>query len=236
MFDGARIGDAHGTVLGVRGLYAIVDVETIERRNLDPVRFAEAVLTAAPAAIQLRDKAGGARRTLELLRAIAPLAASAKVPLFANDRPDLALLARCDGVHVGQDDLPVTLARKVAPGLRVGLSTHDEAEVDRALVEAPDYVAMGPIFPTSSKDRPSPVVGLDRLARLAARVRGARPGTPIVAIGGVGMETAGSVGAVADMAAVIAALFPDRGAGDPYEAVADRARTLHAAIVERRIA
>src|SRR5258708_4272400 len=144
----------------MRGLYAIADLETLERRRLDPVRFAEAVLAARPAALQIRDKAGGARRTLALLRAVAPLAARAGVPLFANDRADLALLARCDGVHVGQDDLPVPLARRVAPGLRVGLSTHDAAQVEAALEEGPDYIAVGPIFPTTSKDRPSPVVGL----------------------------------------------------------------------------
>ena len=93
---------------------------------------------------------------------IAPLAARAGVPLYANDRPDLALLARCDGVHVGQDDVPVALVRKVAPGLRVGLSTHDAAQVEAALEEGPDYLAVGPVFATASKDRPSPVVGLDR--------------------------------------------------------------------------
>src|SRR4051812_30363870 len=131
----------------MRGLYAIIDVETLERRGLDPVKFAESVLRARPAAIQVRDKAGGARRTLALLRGVAGLAARAGVPLFANDRPDLALLARCDGVHVGQDDLPVGLVRSLARGsaLRVGLSTHDAAQIEAALEEAPDYLAIGPI-------------------------------------------------------------------------------------------
>ena len=68
------------------------------------------------------------------------------------------------------------LVRKVAPGLRVGLSTHDEAQLEAAIAAGPDYVAIGPVFPTASKDRPSPVVGLSRLASLAARVRAARPG------------------------------------------------------------
>src|SRR3954468_1471063 len=112
----------------MRGLYAIVDIEALERRGagLDPVRFAEAVLSVHPAAMQLRDKRGGARRTLSLLRAIAPLAGRAGVPLFANDRPDLALLAGGDGVHVGQDDVPVSLVHdlsaRAGTRLKVGLS------------------------------------------------------------------------------------------------------------------
>jgi len=213
----------------MRGLYAIVDVETLERRGLDPARFAEAVLAARPAALQLRDKAGGARRTLALLRSIAPLAARAGVPLFANDRPDLALLARCDGVHVGQEDVPVKLVRSIGPSLRVGLSTHDAAQVEGALEEGPDYLAIGPIFPTASKDRPSPVVGLGGLASLAARIRAARPGLPIVAIGGIGLETAGAVGALADAAAVIGALVPEGGGAAAYYVVEKRARALQEA-------
>jgi thiamine-phosphate pyrophosphorylase len=213
----------------MRGLYAIVDVESLERRGLDPLRFAESVLDARPAALQLRDKSGGARRTLALLRAIAPAAAAAGVPFFANDRPDLALLAGCPGVHVGQDDLPVPLVRSLGP-LQVGVSTHDAAQVDAALADAPDYLAIGPIFATASKDRPSPVVGLDGLAALSARVRAARPGLPIVAIGGVTLARAAAVGAHADAVAVIQALLPDGSGPEAYVEVAARARALHDAI------
>jgi thiamine-phosphate pyrophosphorylase len=227
----------------MRGLYAIADLETLELRGLDPLRFAEALLSARPAALQIRDKAGGARRALALLRALVPLASRAGVPLFANDRPDVAVLAGCSGVHVGQDDLPVRLVREVAPGLRVGLSTHDAGQLEAALAEGPDdldYVAIGPVFPTATKDRPSPVVGLDRLASLAARVRAVRPGLPIVAIGGITLETAAAVGARVDAAAVIGALVPDDAPTSPsatrersatYDAVAARAAALHAAIL-----
>jgi thiamine-phosphate pyrophosphorylase len=214
----------------MRGLYAIADVEALEQRGLDPVRFAASVLAAHPAALQLRDKAGGARRTLALLRAIAPLAAEAGVPFFANDRPDLAILARCPGVHVGQDDLPVSLCRSLSPGLCVGLSTHDAAQVEAALEEAPDYVAVGPVFPTGSKARPSPVVGLPALGALAARVHRARPGLPVVAIGGISAATAAEVGRVADAAAVIGALLPEGSGPGAYEEATARARALHAAL------
>lgn len=217
----------------MRGLYAIVDVESLERRSLDPVRFAESVLAAAPAAIQLRDKHGGARRTLALLRAIAPLAARAGVPLFANDRPDLALLAGCDGVHVGQDDVPVALVRSLAPtgrALAVGLSTHDAAQLEAAIAERPDYIAIGPIFPTASKDKPSPVVGLDGLRALSARARTAAEKLPIVAIGGITLDNAAGVGRLADAAAIIQALLPIEAGASPWDEITRRARALHAAI------
>jgi thiamine-phosphate pyrophosphorylase len=224
----------------MRGLYAIVDLEALALRGLDrdPLAFAERVLAARPAAIQLRDKTGGAGRTLALLQALAPRCQAAGVPLFANDRPDLALLAGCDGVHVGQDDLPVEMVRALAARhaggaprapLRVGLSTHDASQVEAALHEALDYVAIGPIFPTASKDRPSPVVGLDGLRALCARVRAARPGLPIVAIGGITLENAAAVGAIADAAAVIGALCPQ---GDTsLDGVTARATALHTAIL-----
>jgi thiamine-phosphate pyrophosphorylase len=212
----------------MRGLYALLDVASLEKRGLDPLRFGEALLAARPAALQVRDKAPGARRALELLRALAPSARAAGVPLFANDRPDLALLAGCDGVHVGQDDLPVALVRELGPRLQVGLSTHDAAQLEAALGEALDYVAIGPIFATASKDRPSPVVGLDGLAALAKRVRAARPGLPIVAIGGITLANAAAVGALADAAAVIQALLPE--GPSPYDEVTARARALGAAI------
>ena len=214
----------------MRGLYAIIDTDALARRGVQPVPFAERVIAGRPAAIQLRDKRGGARATLALLRAIAPLAAAAGVPFFANDRPDLALLAGCDGVHVGQEDLPVALIREAFPRLRVGLSTHDAEQVGEAASEAPDYLAVGPIFATASKDNPSPVVGISGLRALVARARAARPGLPIVAIGGITLETAGAIGSMVDAVAVIGALLPEAG----LPAVEERVRALHATILGER--
>lgn len=220
--------------VAMRGLYALVDTDSLARRGLDPAAFAEAVLDARPAAIQLRDKRGGAARTLSLLRAIQPLAARAGVPLFANDRPDLALLARCDGVHVGQDDLPVPavrcLAERAGASLRVGLSTHTPAQLEAALREPLDYVAIGPIFATSSKERPDAVVGVDALASLCAQVERTRPGLPVVAIGGISLERASEVGALCSAVAVIAALLPERDGPGALDEVSARARALHEAI------
>jgi thiamine-phosphate pyrophosphorylase len=143
--------------------------------------------------------------------------------LFANDRPDLALLAGADGVHVGQDDLPLAEVRRLAPGLRVGLSTHDLAQLDAALELAPDYVAFGPVFATRSKARPDPVVGIAGLRAAAARAR-AR-GIELVAIGGIDRERAPEITGTGAIAAVIAALIPENGALDAVEQLAGELAT-----------
>jgi thiamine-phosphate pyrophosphorylase len=218
----------------MRGLYAIVDTTALDRRGIDVVAFAEAVLAARPAALQLRDKGSGARRTLSLLRAIAPLASSAGVPFIANDRPDLGLLARVPGVHVGQDDVPVPLVRalyaQAGLSVQVGLSTHGEAQLDAAIAEDPDYVAIGPIFGTVNKDDAEPPLGLDKLAALAARARQGGFQGPRVAIGGIGLQNAAQVGALVESAAIIGALLPDAAGPAGLVEVEGRARALHAAI------
>jgi thiamine-phosphate pyrophosphorylase len=153
----------------------------------------------------------------------------AGVPLVANDRPDLAILAGCDLVHVGQDDMPVERVRRIAPGLGVGISTHNMEQLDAALAARPAYVAFGPVFPTTSKQNPDPVVGVAALATAYARARAA--GVPLVAIGGITYERARSLVASADAVAVVAELFPEAGTpgapgADVYEEIAGRARAL----------
>src|SRR5688572_22477302 len=94
-----------GMLEGVRGLYAIIDADFLTERGLEPLPYLEAVLSVHPAAVQLRAKSLAARDTLALLRALRARCAAAHVRLFANDRPDLAILANCDGVHLGQTDM-----------------------------------------------------------------------------------------------------------------------------------
>jgi len=212
----------------LRGLYPIVDAAALAARGLSPLSFTERVLEARPPLLQLRAKALGGRDTLELLRALVPLARRAGTLLFANDRPDLALLAGADGVHVGQSDLPLAEVRRFAPGLKVGVSTHDERELEAALAEEPDYVAFGPVFPTRSKAAPEPTVGVERLAAAAVLARRAR--VPLVAIGGIDRARLEQAGAHADLVAVIAALLP----GDAeLGAVAGCARELSAVLEAR---
>lgn len=215
----------------MRGLYAIADVETLAASRLDPVAFAAAVLSARPAALQLRAKNAPARETLALLRALAPICHRLGVPLVANDRPDFALLAGCDAVHVGQEDMPVERVRRLAPGLGVGVSTHTPAQLEAALATRPTYVAYGPVFETSTKANADPVVGLAGLR--AAHARATAVGVPLVAIGGVSRERARALVGHADAVAVISdlvppsALDPRSTAGDVLHEVAMRARALH---------
>ena len=224
----------------MQGLYAIVDVATLTQHDLCALRFTEAVLAAAPAAVQLRDKRLGSAPTLKLLRQLHRLTAVAGVPLFGNDRADLAALAGCEGVHVGQHDLPVPLARQVARRagrgeLLVGMSAHNEAELTRALAQQPDYVAFGPVFATTSKAQPDPTLGLEGLRRL---VDLARPsGLPVVAIGGISAANATRVARSCGCAAVIGGLLPaamPTGKEAVYAAVAERATALGQALKESR--
>jgi thiamine-phosphate pyrophosphorylase len=208
----------------LRGLYPIVDVDSLRRANLSVVECAEQVLAARPSLLQLRAKSAGARETLELLRALLPICHASGAKLFANDRPDLALLAGADGVHVGQNDLPLAEVRRLAPSLRVGVSTHTRPQLEAALAERPDYVAFGPVFATASKPDHESVVGLDGLADAHDLARAA--GVPLVAIGGITLERAGSVAPHAELHAVIGALLPESG----LAGVTERARALVTAL------
>ena len=193
----------------MNGLYPIVDVDSLKALKLDVLEFARQVLAADPESLQLRAKHLSARETLDLLRPLRALCAARGTALFANDRPDLALLARCDGVHVGQDDLSVQNVRSVAPTLRIGVSTHDLSQLREALEQRPDYVAFGPVFATRSKQRPDPVVGVDGLARAVELSRAAK--VPIVAIGGITQSTAAKIAAMGVCGAVIGAILPADG-------------------------
>jgi thiamine-phosphate pyrophosphorylase len=215
----------------MHGLYAIVDAGALDQRHLDPVAFAEAVLSVTPVALQLRAKHASARETLALLRELAPMCHRAGVRLVANDRPDLAILAGCDLVHVGQDDMPIERVRRIAPGLGVGVSTHTLEQLDAALALRPDYVAFGPVFPTTTKANPDPVVGVAGLSLAYSRSRAA--GIPLVAIGGITYERARSIVATTDAVAAIADLLPasispagERAAAEVLREVAARARAL----------
>jgi len=204
----------------MHGLYAIADAEVLEAYGIDVLGFAAAVLSAPLAALQLRAKDVSARQTLTLLRELAPMCRRAGVPLVANDRPDLAVLAGCDLVHVGQDDMPIDRVRRIAPGLRVGVSTHTFEQLGAALDARPAYVAFGPVFATSSKKDPAPVVGVDALRVAHARARVA--GIPLVAIGGITLDRAASIADDAEAVAVISALLPPPLAADRARPAAER--------------
>jgi len=210
----------------MRGLYPIVDLDTLAKRSAAPLAFAEAVLTARPPLLQLRAKHQSPRAVLELLTQLKPLCARAGTQLFANDRPDLALLAGADGVHIGQDDVPLSAVRRLPGALCVGVSTHNVAQLAAALAERPDYVAFGPIFSTSSKAGADPALGMATLAEAAEMARVA--GVPLVAIGGLELATAPELGKLGVVAAVISDLLVG---GVDVSAVRARAQAWHSALL-----
>jgi len=181
---------------------------------LDAARFsdvagmfaaAEELAAAGCTLLQYRNKSGNARRMLEEARELrARLGPTVK--LIMNDRADLCLAAQYDGLHVGQDDLlPESARRIIGPACCLGVSTHNPEQLAEADKTSADYLAIGPVFATTSKANPDPVVGL-------AGVRRARELTrkPLVAIGGITRANARSViEAGADSVAVISDLLRD---------------------------
>lgn len=155
-----------------RGFYAVLD--------RDDEGLAR-TLAAHADVLQIRIKPGTAFEVLRVARMARRVCDAAGILLFVNDRVDLALAAGADGVHLGQTDLSIEDARRIAPRLEIGISTHTLEQLERAVVQHPDYVAYGPVFATQTKDNADPVQGLEALARA---VRGAR-GVPVVAIGGI---------------------------------------------------
>jgi thiamine-phosphate pyrophosphorylase len=159
-------------------LYAIADAQFG-----DPVQIAKSLLAGGARLIQLRDKNSGARDFLDCAERVVALSPPESL-IIVNDRADIARLSRAAGVHVGQTDLPPSAARKVlSPGSIVGISTHNLVQALEADELPVDYIAVGPIFSTSSKQNPEPVIGLEGLAAIARAVH-----KPVVAIGGMRME------------------------------------------------
>jgi thiamine-phosphate pyrophosphorylase len=178
-------------------LYVILDATLL---NNSPHNCARELAAAGVRLLQYRDKMASARDLLATSRALVSSLNSYRASLVVNDRPDIAVLARAAGVHVGQEDLEPEQARAVVgEEMWIGASTHNLEQFRRAAATSADYIAVGPIFPTTSKANPDPVVGLE----LVRKVRNLTE-KPIVAIGGITLERAVSViEAGADCVAVI---------------------------------
>ena len=185
-------------------LYPILDAGCFPDANA--MRTAAEELAAAGCALlQYRNKQGTARQMLEEARELrARLGVSVK--LIMNDRADLCLAAGFDGLHLGQDDLlPESARRILGPDRWLGVSTHNPEQLAEADKASADYLAIGPIFATTSKANPDPVVGLEGLRRARELTR-----KPLVAIGGITRANARSViDAGADAVAVISDLLRD---------------------------
>jgi thiamine-phosphate pyrophosphorylase len=186
-------------------VYPIADTEILARRGFEPAGFVQALLDGGARLVQFRHKPGYTQQSYEQLAKIASLCHAAGAQLIVNDRADFAAIFDA-GLHVGQDDLPPLLARRVMGGRMLGLSTHTEAQLRAAAGESVDYVALGPIFRTASKRNADPEVGVQNLKTWRPLVA-----KPLVAIGGITLENAHEVlAAGADCVAVIGALLPER--------------------------
>ena len=190
------------TIHQLSRLYALTD-----RRfaRLPHEEIVAQLLLGGARLIQLRDKEATARETLAAARKCLTLTRAVGALLIINDHVDVAVDVDADGVHLGQEDLQVDEARAmVGPNKIIGLSTHSLDQFRAGLSTSADYLAVGPVYATSTKENPSPVVGLELLRKvrdLADR--------PVVAIGGITPELAPEViSAGADTIAVVSALYP----------------------------
>ena len=189
-------------MISVPRLYAIVDAAAF-RKVEDLTTFARELIAGGCTVLQYRNKNGNAGEMLRQALAL-KISAVGEVKLIMNDRADLCLAADFDGVHIGQDDLsPESVRGIIGSGRWLGVSTHNPEQIKQADRTSADYLAIGPVFSTSSKAKPDPVVGLEGVRQARELTR-----KPLVAIGGISRANAASViEAGADSVAVISDLL-----------------------------
>lgn len=185
---------------GLTGLYAIIDSQALGKRS--HLEVAEGLIRGGARAIQLRHKLES-REERDVAQKLKDLCSAQGVFFMVNDHLDIALAVGADGLHLGQQDLPVRVARRLVPiDMIVGVSVRTLKQARAAEAAGADYIAVGSIYPTSSKEK-ARVVGLERLRRIRGAV-----GLPLIAIGGINRDNAGGVAAAgADGIAVISAIM-----------------------------
>ena len=208
-------------------LYALLD--PAQRGGRDLAEIAR-LIGGAATLLQLRDKHGTTRAMIEEAKAIK--AALPDVPLLINDRVDVALAAKADGVHIGWDDMEAADARRLlGKSAIIGLSLKTVVQAQSAPLDHLDYVAIGGVFATRSKDNPDPPVGLGGLRTIIDVVRKREPSMPVVAIAGIEAgNAAGVIAAGADGIAVISALSL---APDPAAAATELREIVDRALAQR---
>ena len=203
-------------------LYAILDPSLLGTSASD---LAKQLAAAGVELIQLRDKRSPSSDIFNAAREVRSVLESANTRFILNDRPDIAAMIKCGGVHIGQQDLPVEDARNICgPTQWVGVSTHNLEQLRQANRTSADYIAIGPIFPTSTKENPDPIVGLDFIRAARAITR-----KPLVAIGGITLEKSEDVfRAGADSVAIIRDLTAAKNPAErarEFLAIAEKSRT-----------
>ncbi len=201
------------------GLYLVTSQPlSAGRTTLDIVK---AALAAGVTLIQLREKDMSLREYVVLAERVRALTAEARALLIINDRVDVALGVGADGVHLGQDDLPIPHARRLAPDLIIGASTHDVEEALRAQAEGASYINIGPIFPTGTKRWERAFLGIEGLRRVAAAVC-----VPFTVMGGIKQDHIPDL--VRAGARTIALVTAVTAAPDPEAAARDLLGTIRA--------
>ncbi|MGH7369988.1 MAG: thiamine phosphate synthase, partial [Candidatus Methylomirabilaceae bacterium] len=177
-------------------------------RGVSHLELARQAIDGGASMIQLRDKTAGPRQLLPHAREIATLCRERDVRFLVNDRLDLALAVDADGVHLGQDDVPASVARTaLGPGKILGVSAHSLEQAIRAEADGADYVGIGPIFDTSTKATGYAPLGCDEVRRVRARLD-----LPLIAIGGIRPDNVGDV--IRAGAAGVAVISAVAGADD----------------------
>ncbi|MGP0093645.1 MAG: thiamine phosphate synthase [Xanthobacteraceae bacterium] len=214
-------------------LYALIDPARAGGRDLG--WLAREIVAGGATLLQLRDKHGSTRQLIEEARAIKAVLQSSGTPLLVNDRVDVALAAGADGVHVGWDDVDPTEARRLlGPQAIIGLSIKTPAQVEAAPLGTLDYVCVGGVFATNSKENPDPPIGIGGFKRLAADLRARAENLPVGAIAGIDATNAAEVVAAgADGVAVISALSLVH---DPQAAAQELRRIIDVALSRRALA
>lgn len=160
-------------------LYVITDAQVIGARSL--VSVVESALRGGITVLQYREKKKSTRAMVEEATALAALCRRYRVPFIINDRIDVALAVDADGVHLGQDDMPLPMARRLlGPHRLIGVTVHNPEEIEKAQQDGADYISLAPVFATPTKPDHQTPMGVDGLKRLMAWVR-----CPAVAIGGI---------------------------------------------------
>jgi thiamine-phosphate pyrophosphorylase len=199
-------------------LHLLTDI--VLQARFSHVELTELAIAGGADTIQFRQKSGATREMIEVARQMKKLCEESGVKFIVNDRVDVAIAAGADGVHLGQDDFPIPLARKLlGEGRIIGGSAATIAEARKCLSEGADYVGFGPVYPTTSKEDAGPVSGIDILKRVAGTIS-----LPIIAIGGVSTENipevirAGAHG-IAVISAVCCQEDPERATRELHKAL-----------------
>ena len=207
-------------------LYVILDEGLLGSSRME--RVLEAVLSGGADAVQLRAKRLTKRAYYEKASELLALTRPHGIPLFVNDHLDVAIAISADGIHLGQNDLPCTEAKRLVPtDMLVGVSTHSIEEAAKAASDGADYVAIGSVFPTSTKKNPEAIIGTEMVSRVRSTVGDA----PLIAIGGIDTANIGDViRAGADGVAVASAVIM---ADDPRAAAEELKEKIRSARSDR---